>query len=455
MHRSLEIPEIIRTMFERLLDDSSGFPPLHIVPTIFEAFPVSAKSPRLKESAPLLKSHLGNHSGLWVARRNERFAIRSDRHAQYYAPGGLSLPNLQRLGWNPSDPALLSYVRLFLGPKLSSIVLTVRPTLPYLSLLAYLASGFPSLLTVRTSAEDLIPPAPYIALKTLEGITSFVLALNPLRSLSVSGLLPPAYHYLGRLASLESLAINQLADSPFPDDAIPHSYHYFPSLRRLTIHSPRVDFVPILNQYCVHILGYFAAISPSSLITSFSTALRDHSARSHLTDVNVRVFYSGGGREPAACRITPQVIQPLLSFPNLVVLCLETPAGYALNDNFCASMAAAWPRIALFELNTGFGHSISTPSTSDVTPAALSAFARHCPHLQDLTLAMDATRVPPTALHEQRLGDPEWEDGRCAKWEEVGRLALMFAAVRSKDETYWAAEFGRSREVVSGVGDMS
>ncbi|KAJ7174786.1 hypothetical protein C8R46DRAFT_1252861 [Mycena filopes] len=80
-------------------------------------------------------------------------------------------------------------------------------------------------------------------------------------------------------------------------------------------------------------------------------------------------------------------LEPLLNFPNLVVLWLCHPGGFDLDDTMVEKMASAWPRMEILQLSPDR----SCRLVPRITIEGIYAFATHCPHLEHLAIAFDAT----------------------------------------------------------------
>ncbi|KAJ7100558.1 hypothetical protein C8R43DRAFT_846606, partial [Mycena crocata] len=83
-------------------------------------------------------------------------------------------------------------------------------------------------------------------------------------------------------------------------------------------------------------------------------------------------------------------LSQLFCFVNLTNVILKPPVGFDIDDATAWDMARAWPRLdsLVLETATDFSH---PPSMS---LAGLRAFAKHCPKLTSLTIAVDASSVP-------------------------------------------------------------
>ncbi|KAL1750417.1 hypothetical protein FB107DRAFT_223928 [Schizophyllum commune] len=82
-------------------------------------------------------------------------------------------------------------------------------------------------------------------------------------------------------------------------------------------------------------------------------------------------------------------IQSLLSFTNLVYVGLFY-ASYGLKDDDIAHLVRSWPRLRQLTLRHSSGRSNDIPSC---TLNSILPFAQHCPDLETLVMAVDATTV--------------------------------------------------------------
>ncbi|KAJ7652901.1 hypothetical protein B0H17DRAFT_1147293 [Mycena rosella] len=240
----------------------------------------------------------------------------------------------------PLQLSIFPYVRLFLGPRLTTIDLgTVRSAI-HLSLLSSLGSKLPSLQKFSISAEKSTNDADRsYDLDALRVISTFVCALGKVRTLSVPDLLPSAYQHLATLPTLERLSIASLDGLAFSGDGS-DSHCSFPALNRLAIRSAHAgrgtNFLRRLSNTPLGNLHFFA-----------------------------------------------KVVAPATNW-------LEF-----FNDQFIQAVSMAWPRLEHLELGNedteGSGTTMPT-----VTLGALSCLAQHCRRLRFLVLPIDAMSVPPT-----------------------------------------------------------
>ncbi|KAJ6520834.1 hypothetical protein B0H19DRAFT_380295 [Mycena capillaripes] len=536
MHRCWAVPEVLRLIFLQLAQNDLGLPPVLGRPQNAKALSCLARTcRRFSDPAldilwrrqytllPLLQCfppHLWEFSDTPSSRT---FHFRSpighsdwDRVLSYSsrireislgwdlpvdvlelliisAPVLCLLPNIQELTWRSHEPGAFPYIRLFLGPQLTAIKISIQPTVQYASFLSYLTSNFPSLLDVSLHTTE----------ETIDAASTFVSALTKVRTLSVTHLRPKAYQHLSSLSTLKHLTISQLNGLAFPDDAGfgPYSSGSFPSLTVLSIYTGSVtsgtdSFMEALSNTPLEEFEFVSDTIPSTPTTqTFFSALRDHCSHSTLRSLHAAFGYKCplilGAAVPSA--LTPDLLRPVLAFTNLRYMTVITPSGFRLDDTFCIAMAKAWPHIEELNLDTS-GHRLANdqphpPST--VKLVTLASFARHCPRLTDLQLAVTALEPPAayppppntnanaaepracqtalrrltvfyspiespflvarflsavfpslrdiTTLYDGLEDDEDPESVMSRRWTEVEGLIPMFAAVRSDEEKYWTA----------------
>ncbi|KAJ7660167.1 hypothetical protein DFH06DRAFT_1130071 [Mycena polygramma] len=410
-------------------------------------------------------------------------------------PARCLLPNVRKLSWRVENATVLPYVRLFLGPHLTSISLSLGPTLQCLSLLSYIATNFRSLSEIEfstianTTMDDTL----------VEAMSAFVLGQKSLRILSMPHLRSSACQNLAVMTNLEDLTIWDFEGLLSPPDHQQIPEFSFSALRRLSMSTE--NFSSGTNQLLTTLahtpLRHLDCVTDDTPtrngIQTFFASLSDHCSHPNLEYISAQFGYeSGVGEGDLVNSIIPQTIRPLLAFHNLRVVIVSTPPGFALDDAFCVSMAQAWPRVEHLQLFPG-GHAIFLPSTlvpSTVSITALAAFASHCPQLADMRLEITALNPPrsyplpdtPRAGPQKALAnldvlyspieepdlvarflsaifpslsittfwraDPDDDDAvgelMASRWAEVTKLIPILAATRSDEERYWKAQLTAS-----------
>jgi hypothetical protein len=88
---------------------------------------------------------------------------------------------------------------------------------------------------------------------------------------------------------------------------------------------------------------------------------------------------------------------PLLSCANLTEVVILTANGIDIDDAFLKRMATAWLQLQTLDLLAGCQ---VAAYASRATLAGLLPLAQHCPRLESLALALDATHADPEILRD-------------------------------------------------------
>ncbi|KAJ6534387.1 hypothetical protein B0H19DRAFT_1272099 [Mycena capillaripes] len=289
-------------------------------------------------------------------------------------------PNLAELHWHPDSPHSFHHIRLFLTSRLTKIHLSSIQTMSHLSLLSNLAVKCPCLKDVdiyveegfltTDSSNSLIPI-----------ISRFVSQLGRLESANVPGLDGRAFAYLAQLLTLESLELRSLDLPQF--HPIPGETACFPALTRLT----GLPMGP-----CTRMI---TMMTNCSLVNIYGSVLGDELSpwpTKALPEDSIPPWPLAAHIHHCKASICPlgDILEPLLSFSNLVKVSLTHPVGFDLDNATILAMACAWPRLqSLLLIASPYRH-----IPSRVTLEGLYALAKYCPNLSDLCLTFDATVVP-------------------------------------------------------------
>ncbi|KAJ7174807.1 hypothetical protein C8R46DRAFT_1347847 [Mycena filopes] len=306
-------------------------------------------------------------------------------------------PRLEKLDWFPVIPSYLGYVRLFLTPTITNLHLTIE-SFSDLTILSTAALTCPRLTEVGLGC---------ISDAGLEPVSKFVCALHHLESLVVGCLDEAAFLHIARLPTLRYLwlmssprlgSITVKSDAHFPP---------FPALRKLKLESiddlhTLLVFIGKSSLVEVTIVGRSFQSPPTQAVSKqLYAALAHHCAHSPLQKLVLqRVSYTAipNAGHFDIYSVGGDTLEPLLVFRNFVVLHLSHSAGFHLDDAMIGKMASAWSRIEILELT-------SHPSCRlppRVTLEGLYAFATHCPSLESLTIAFDATIIPKIKINGKR-----------------------------------------------------
>ncbi|TRM67450.1 hypothetical protein BD626DRAFT_478838 [Schizophyllum amplum] len=351
-------------------------------------------------------------------------------------PKSTLLPNLRRLYWQMDEGYSQLFFARFVGSKVTSVRLyrgtrsdIAQPhsdlTPPTLFLLA-LADSCPSVRELALASYD------------AEFLCDIVgNCWNTISSLTLSSLeLSP--HALGHLAELPNLQTLHMAvvDPHLPViltqpgfRALTALFLYVPSIETLNdvlqisgswplqqvyigMHLPSVatEWDKLINTLAAHFM-------PETLtaLTITEEQLAESAPREVIRDQDVDQYLIGGG-----------AIRPLARFHRLRSVTIQPYCGVAWNDADVACIARGWPD-ALELLLAPYHRPPRPPRT---TLAALLAFAEHCPGLDYLQLATDATHPLPalgakTRARLQRLA------GNRLDYMHVGLSPLASTNTRS------------------------
>ncbi|KAJ7221227.1 hypothetical protein B0H12DRAFT_303655 [Mycena haematopus] len=305
-------------------------------------------------------------------------------------PGQHLFPNIQKLVWSVDNPDEFPHVSLFLGPRLTTLLLGSFSTTAHLSFLATVVTQCPSLAEVHLKFYD-----PTIGrVDQLRTLSCFVQGLRLLKTLSVPSLDLATLHYIARLPGFVSLTLtSQIPLSIAGSSTSPSGDPLFTTLKSLNL-GPSIDVcsemitllgdAPIVNIHMPFISN------TSSAIAQFYVTLAASCSHSSLSVLQLghTVQRRLRGTSPAD-QISGSQMRPLFSFSNITSITLAAP-GFDLDDATIADMARAWPRIEKLELIPGD----LTVISSTCTLGGLLPLARHCPRLSALQLALNATAVP-------------------------------------------------------------
>ncbi|KAI0715672.1 hypothetical protein C8T65DRAFT_643659 [Cerioporus squamosus] len=337
------------------------------------------------------------------------------------------LPNLRRFTWTirlgiPGEcvPALMT---LF-SADVRRLTLYCLPYLPNVlpTILSYIADKFLSLESLEIDLAFSGTSAPELSLLSIaHSLTRMSCRHDITFNHDFFNLLSrlPNLRYLNcmlpDIPDFSSLARDSVSP-PFPAlqdlciTVAPHSYSEFSKIVRL--HSVHTAWLLLSRVVAVHQLPLlFSAIrtqfSPSAL-TTLTISNADRTGTERLT-------------------VVPAHISPLLDFRRLIRLDLKVNWELRLDDQACADMAHAWPRIQYLKLAS------ANPSADNVhslpTLAGLVPFAIHCPHLEDLCIQFSALDIQHTTSLPRRSERPslQYLDVECCPISHPDRVAAFLA----------------------------
>ncbi|KAJ7699335.1 hypothetical protein B0H17DRAFT_1177129, partial [Mycena rosella] len=316
-------------------------------------------------------------------------------------------PNLETIAWAPRTQQLYPYIRLFLGPKIHGVVFHYPNSISALSLLPALSLKYPALKLAKLRADIPDDDDPQLLLDDdelkLRSISTFVRGLTEIISLDLDIIDQGAFEHLGRLTTLRFLNIGELHRLE-PSNSLPRLS--FPALATLHFRDTRLElasaYIGMLSESKLAMLDVaITAPATTPTTTHFYATLTINCPHPDLQILEVQntEWYSQGIADPAHYVVPSASLRLLCCFPNLVVLRLQSPAGFDLDDATVWALARAWPRLRILSLtaDTDAEH-----HPSRVSLDALCAFAQHCPALAHLSITLDAVAVPPVEAASDR-----------------------------------------------------
>ncbi|KAJ7748374.1 hypothetical protein B0H16DRAFT_1420667 [Mycena metata] len=295
-------------------------------------------------------------------------------------------PNLRHLCWHRGDS--LSLLPLLLAPGITYIHLGTFTSTAHLTLLATLATRCPALTNVSIYQGK----SGSNTQNAVNAVSSFACGLNHIQNLSLCTLDQSAFVHLANLPSLRSLTLRTCRVlTPITGEAAK-----FPVLDRLTLCS--APFVAVLAFICTlsnsspleTFVVHLAAHPSAPYLMQLYAALNDHLRPSSLRNLSIITDSSASKPSPEFSGIPFATIRHLLYFPNLHTLKLCGPFGIDIDDSAVLSMARAWPELTSLALCATY-----LPRRK-LHPTLLSLLylAEHCPKLESLELAVDASAIP-------------------------------------------------------------
>ncbi|KAJ7457447.1 hypothetical protein FB451DRAFT_1142682 [Mycena latifolia] len=312
-------------------------------------------------------------------------------------PQGYLCPNLRSITWEPSDDVSFPYIRLFLGPKVTSAYFSLPGSIvSNISLLPNLTLRYPELKSLRI--QGIVESA-----LLRRASSAIVLDLNRIEYLAVDALDRPALDHLSRLPGLKSLNIRipQVTDLGPPPPS--RSHYSFPALRTIQFSSTTIEFaiefVNLLSDCRLEEINVGTDVLATKATTGeLYTALANRLSHSPLDWLWIGNVDEGITATPAPSLgtvanyvINGHTLAALFCFTNLTTVGLEPPVGFGIDDITAWDMARAWPKIRSLKLAsaTDLHHPTS------MTLHGLRAFAQHCRDLTWLSITVDASTVPP------------------------------------------------------------
>ncbi|RDB14878.1 hypothetical protein Hypma_016419 [Hypsizygus marmoreus] len=310
------------------------------------------------------------------------------------AAGQVLLPHLKELYWSygRADGAL-PFICLFMPPNLCTFHISTHTSLPIIaSLVANLSSRYPLLSDVALNIHG--------ERDTTSAVSTAVCAWHRLRRLYVTRLNGDALLHAAKLPELQHISFTSREGLQFPDTS---SISTFPALVDLLLDCD--DF-----SFCVDLLR---SMAPGAVLEWISLKAynapppgfgwRDlanalHDTCSHSSPQRITIwddFEKEDGSEVEDfgedLMIVTEHLRPLLHFSHITNIDLYSRYGFDLDDTLLRDLAKAWPRLQYLSIKGGPPQG----RIPRVTIASLRILARHCKHLQTITMAFDARLVPP------------------------------------------------------------
>jgi hypothetical protein len=225
-------------------------------------------------------------------------------------------------------------------------------------------------------------------------ISKFLGALDRVIHLHVPTLNRAALEHLATLATLKSLAMYNADVADLSPGIIWTAG--FPALTDLRFYGAPFEFISDLTQGLSNSPVASLYLSSSDFPTeitmrSLCLILSTHIAHSALFEVRLELGHDHDSDVRDV--FDGHTISPLLCFSRIQKLDLESPGGFKLDDAMVWDMARAFPELRQLSLRS----STRVHCTPSMTLHGLRAFATHCPELRSISIAFDATVIPPAA----------------------------------------------------------
>ncbi|KAK6978000.1 hypothetical protein R3P38DRAFT_3120393 [Favolaschia claudopus] len=404
------------------------------------------------------------------------------------------MPNLQHRSWVP-------YLRLFLGPKLTSIEISLNGKPSRMALLPFIAHRYRNTL-LNLKIEQRNDEGEYVigdpVLATMNAIVRSLRAIQTLHlDCCDDECIPP----LARLPDLRSLTVDYVSF----DNRWRKSRGGFQALKVLRLYemsslSEAEIFLERLVDAPLVELALSAASYNAEILLATLSSIESHCAHASLSRCSLYLTNYQNGPvlatpDPFPC----ETLSPLLSFPNLTFVRIESCSGFNLDDAFMHRMAESWPKITHLTLTRSLTQTQSNASSAALTtPTILSlqSFAQNCPRLTHLSLSeLNASiDLPPAPTRASSTSHPRpvrpmqsalmvldvgnapvglplatarflcsmfaslgqittaesvSNDHRLG-WEKVIELLPTIHAIRAEEEAYWISTVYTLHEILTG-----
>ncbi|KAJ7116895.1 hypothetical protein C8R44DRAFT_983272 [Mycena epipterygia] len=297
-------------------------------------------------------------------------------------------PNLSALFWwhNTGE---FPYIHLFLTSKLTTIGLVCKNVVSDLSVLSVLPYKCPTLKDVSIFLRNSTREFTTLSSPVKASISMFIHGLLRLEKLNIWIPDMAALEHVGALPTLRSLTLTTLPVALVlsPSSQMP----MFTCLRRLALTAVDVQSATTFLGMCVgarlqSVQVDFTAANTSEQMKNFSTALA-LCRRSHSTLTSLSIDNSSS---TVADVMHTDSLRTLFCFGQLERICIDSMAGFDLDDAAVSDMARAWPCIKSLELR---GQNVVR---ARATLQSLRMLARHCLRLHTFHMTFDSILPPST-----------------------------------------------------------
>ncbi|TFK65329.1 hypothetical protein BDN72DRAFT_962580 [Pluteus cervinus] len=294
-------------------------------------------------------------------------------------------PCLRKLQWGPEEDELFPYIKIFLGPQLEHIEITIKDLNPTR------VSIFPALESCSTLQTALLLDT--YERQAIIPLSKVVTHWKLLRTLEIFYVSPEVFAYLASLPSLTTLKLGSVKGMDWDVVQSHIQPSTFPSLETLKIGSgwmkSTTQMIEIAKYRVSTINIIFEEHSTADMWKDLLGAVQNHVDNDTLKEFaikeHIRSWISEPGREKQ--RITAAALSSLFTFKNLTSLRIVSTCGFDFDDTLLLDLALSLPKIKSLRLLAGREWDIGRPS---IKLDALAHLSRHCQHLEDLGIHMVA-----------------------------------------------------------------
>jgi len=308
-------------------------------------------------------------------------------------------PNLRGILFHvtPKADSLFPYIRLFLGPKIIDVSISLPFSSSHAPSLSFLPIRYPHLKKLYLSA--------YYPQDEPDILSKIALTLDRIESLTLNKLDRVAIEHISQLPALKSLRLQTSHSEDlglslrFPT-VMGAQTPPFPALRDVSFEEATtefaLEFLDLLSTCCVANFH----VGTTDVVTKLTTSRLYATLAGHLSHSALkilRVERAGNCDDPtvpedmANHAIDGHILAKLFCFANLTKIILAPPVGFNIDDATAWDIARAWPKLKILTLTaaTDLHH------PPGMSLHGLQAFAKHCRELTSLMITFDASTVPP------------------------------------------------------------